>query len=187
MILFLAAAVLEDYGDYELFCKLIDKYKNEMFNSAYAVLRDVHLAEDAVNEALMHILRNFATVNELSDAERKVYFVKSAKNSAIDLYRKRKLRWDNEFPLDDCAVTCGAWDSTFGDVSRVIDREAVIKALNTMEPELRNLIQLCIVEEKSISEAARMLGCPRTTLEYRLNKAKQCFAKEYLKIMGEDK
>ena len=70
-------------------------------------------------------------------------------------------------------------------MSCAIKREAVRAALNRLEPDMRNLIIICVEEERSVSEAARMYNCPRTTLEYRLNKAKQCFAKEYLKITGE--
>ena len=80
----------------------------------------------------------------------------------------------------------GTWDSTFAAVSCAINRDAVRAALNRLEPDMRNLIIICVVEERSVSEAARLYNCPRTTLEYRLNKAKQCFAKEYLKITGED-
>lgn len=187
MILFLAAAVLEDFGDLELFYRLFDKYKNKMFNNAYAILRDRHLAEDAMHDAFMSILRNFATVKSLSDKERAVYFAKSARNTAINYLHKLKVQWDNELPLDEHADACGEWDGTFAAASRAIDMEAVKKALNMIAPDMRNLILLCIAEEKSITEAANLLGCPRTTLEYRLNKAKKCFAKEYLKITGDKK
>ena len=154
MILFLAAAVLEDNGDLELFYRLFDKYKNIMFNNAYAILRDRQLAEDAVNDAFEGILRNFETVKTLPDPAMDAYFIKSARNAALDHFKKRKLRWDNELPLDDCEVNCGAWDGTFTTVSRIIDREAVKKALNMMD----------IVEERGMEidshRLPEMLGIP---------------------------
>lgn len=185
MILFLAATVLTDCGDFELFYELFDKYKSKMHSSAYAVLRDTHLAEDAVSEALMRVLRNFETVKSLPAEAYEAYFIKCARNSAIDIYRKSRKRMDNEIPLEECVGAFELWDSTFGAVSRIIDTEAVKRALNNMEPYMRNLIVLCIVDEKSVTEAARLLGAPRTTVEYRLHKAKECFAIEYLKITGE--
>lgn len=186
MVLFLAAVELTEDGDYELYFNLYNKYKRDMIVCAYAVLRNEHLAEDAVSDAFLNVLRNFETVKGLSELARGKYCLNSARNTAKNYLRKLKVQWDNEVPLEERVGCAGTWDSTFAAVSCAINRDAVRAALNRLEPDMRNLIIICVVEERSVSEAARLYNCPRTTLEYRLNKAKQCFAKEYLKITGED-
>ena len=96
MILFLAAVELTEDGDYELYYDLYNKYKCDMIVAAYAVLRNDNLADDAVSDAFLNILRNFETVKGLSEPARGKYCVKSARNTAINYLHKLKVQWDNE-------------------------------------------------------------------------------------------
>ena len=65
-------------------------YRASMFNIANAVLRDKGLAEDAVHQAFIKVLRNLHKIDDVFSNKTRSLIVIIVRNTAIDLYRARK-------------------------------------------------------------------------------------------------
>ena len=68
---------------------IYSRYKDLMHYIANDVLRDYHLAEDAVNQALYRISESLDELDEADSAQTKNFVSVVTKRTAIDMYRKR--------------------------------------------------------------------------------------------------
>ena len=72
------------------FAKLYTAYQASMYRIAYAILRDEGLAEDAVQQTFLKIFKEFSKLEDINSNKTKSFIVILVRNTAIDLYRKRK-------------------------------------------------------------------------------------------------
>lgn len=77
----------EDISKFEL---LYNTYRQTMFYIANDILKDNHLAEDAVHTAFLRIIDNFNKINDVKSHKTKGLIVIIVKNISIDIYRKNK-------------------------------------------------------------------------------------------------
>ena len=87
------------YDESEKLKKLYEIYEQPMYRIAYAVLHDEGLAEDAVSEAFIRIMRKLSKFSNCEDGKTKAYIVKVIKSTSINIYRKNKRRYSAEVPI----------------------------------------------------------------------------------------
>jgi len=137
--------------DYTLFTKLYETYRNDMYQKAYAILKDSHLAEDAVQDAFIVIAQKFYKLHcrDIS-AKTRNYFCYIAKNKSIDIIRRLNLLdlliMDR---IDDIIV-----DSLHNTESTVLAREitTIFKQLPRHYQTILNLKYLYGFNNTEISE-----------------------------------
>lgn len=76
-----------DLGDFEPFC---ERVQGRMYNTAYKILQDSQLAEDAVQETLYRIFRLFERLEFQTEKAELVYALRATKHVAITLAKKTK-------------------------------------------------------------------------------------------------
>lgn len=76
--------------------RLFEIYEQPMYRIAFAVLKDSAAAEDAVSDAFMRIIPKIGKIGEPDSPKTKSYIIKTLKNTAIDIYR-RKIRFNSYF------------------------------------------------------------------------------------------
>ena len=72
-----------------------------MYKVAIRILNDEHLAQDAVQEAFIRIVKNLDKINEVNCNRTRAFIVIIIRNASIDIYRSRKKQ--SSFPLEDLA------------------------------------------------------------------------------------
>lgn len=87
-------------ADRNTFYSIYEKYKYLMFSIAMDILQDKFSAEDAVQEAFVKILDNYNKIDNLDSDRTKRLIITITKNTAIDIYRKRKKQWNSEIGID---------------------------------------------------------------------------------------
>lgn len=140
----------------------------------------IHEGEDIRQELTLHLLRHWASYDE---AKGKVTtFIAAVINAKVrDMLRTQRAQLREE-PLDDFLeeeLDEGILDGIRGqpdvsDFDRIdlrLDFEAV---LARMPPDLRRISEL--LQEMSITDAAKTLGVPRTTLRDQLPAIREHFA-----------
>lgn len=85
----------------EKFTKLFIKYKNLMFWTAQDVLNDEYMAEDAVQDAFLKVMRHLDQIGNINSAETRRYVSLAARNLAIDRYRQRTAGAEKELFAED--------------------------------------------------------------------------------------
>ncbi|MGN1138386.1 MAG: RNA polymerase sigma factor [Ruminococcus sp.] len=73
------------------------KYKNLMLNRAYEILRDRPLAEDAVHNAFLKVLKNLEKIDDACSDKTKWYLVIITENEAKKIYNKEHKILQSEF------------------------------------------------------------------------------------------
>lgn len=76
-----------DSSKFELLYK---NYKASMFKIANAILKNVDLAEDAVQQSFMKIIKNLHKIDDVFSNKTRALIVIIVKNTSIDIYRRRK-------------------------------------------------------------------------------------------------
>ena len=108
MIWFLSA--MEDNAEREKIEILYTTYKTWMWYLANSVLRDPQLAEDAVQEAFIALMRHLHKIEDPFEASTKSFLATIVKNKAIDILRKRQ---KTEEPIEEIPETNGEYSEAW--------------------------------------------------------------------------
>lgn len=149
-------------GDHEAFEALARSVANRLFAVARLILRDVYLAEDAVQETLMHAWRELP---RLQDPERfDAWLYRMLVNACYDQNRARR-RWSNQ------RLVLQSEPAIDDRQSQMADRDEIERAFTRLKPEHRVAIVLHYYLGLTAPEIAETLGLPVGTAKSRLHYA----------------
>ncbi len=154
-------------GDADAFTELVRRYQAMAFGSAYAALGDVHLAEDAAQQAF---LTAYLRLHTLEHPERFGGWLRGiVRFECSHLRRRRRVA---QVPLDQ-AMELAA--TTPEPAQLAEDREALadlLAAINALPPAEREAAVLFYLQERSQREVAAFLNLPVSTVNNRLRTAR---------------
>ena len=168
-------------GDKAALEALLIRREKWLWNVARKSIRDISLAEEALQEALVLIWKNANTFRGESLVTSWMYQIVS--RACIDTLRKEQIRTHaslNELEqFDDIGGT-----SSFE--SALVDGLAVHAALLEIEPEHRRVITLLDLEGLSVQEASQALGIPVGTVKSRAARGRESLKQVLIKILSEN-
>lgn len=152
-------------GNADAFGALYALYAQELYRYAYAILRDSHTAEDAVQEACIKVYTNIQNIRKPNAV--KAYFFKALQNTAKTLLRRGAFTvCGAEIPEDSPAP-----DNT---ESLAADRTDLQRALLRLTEEERQIVLLSAVAGFTSKEIAATVdltaGAVRSKLSRSLEK-----------------
>jgi len=169
-------SLIDDETSRSQFEEFYERYRYIMLHVALSVLHDRPLAEDAVHDAFLRIVKStkFSLDNlyGLECHKQQSFFVIVVRNAAIDLLRQRMRHAETPLP-------------EYGDVLRsedkmpdqmVIDHETsanLLDAVKRMNPAYRDALILHIVYGFSGREVASMLGASEVAIRTRIHRGKK--------------
>jgi RNA polymerase sigma-70 factor (ECF subfamily) len=165
-------------GDRGAFTALVRRHQTPLFNFAFRQLRVQSQAEDVVQEAFVRVVQNAHEFKHEARFTTWVYTI--TRNLCIDQLRKRALR--RHASLDD-SRTGEEGEPTLGDQtadSRAsVEREAtgselkerIVKALDTLPDEQREVFLLREIAGLPFKEIAEVTGIAENTVKSRMRYA----------------
>lgn len=81
---------LELETDRALLRQIYDQYEPRMYRVALQVLKSSALAEDAVHDAFLKLIKHFSEIREISCKELEPFVVLIVKRTALDLLKQEK-------------------------------------------------------------------------------------------------
>lgn len=152
--------------------ELYRQYRSPMFRVALAVLRDEDLAEDAVQQAFLKIFQNFEKIEWADCNKTKSFIVILIRNTAIDLYRRRKKEKiisfeELERPIPDLE------SSVDERVISSLEGEKAARLLGELEERYRNLLILRYYHGYRNKEIAELLGMTQAQVALWLHRGKE--------------
>lgn len=156
-------------GDRDAFYKLVEPLLNRVYSTSAAILRSSHLAEDAVQNALIEAyqaimngkdIRNFAS-----------WFKQVAAMRAMDLARKRSKQdrlmdeMDHREPIDQQAQPVEA-------LLKKEEESRLLSQVMSLDIHHRSVILLYYYQEMSLDEISTALGVKKGTVKSRLHHAR---------------
>lgn len=165
-------------GDRIAFTELIERHRRVAAGVAYGILKEEHLAADAVQDAFFKAFQGLA---RLKEADRFVPWLLSiVRSAATDLVR-RQVRWGTrEVTYGDDIPGGGLGSlgsSSFVGPTEALDRheaaQSVGDALESLPDEYREVIILKYMEGRSYREISRLLKLSQRAVESRLFRARK--------------
>jgi RNA polymerase sigma-70 factor (ECF subfamily) len=165
-------------GDKGAFTALVRRHQTPLFNFALRQLRAQSQAEDVVQEAFVRVVQNAHEFKHEARFTTWVYTI--TRNLCIDQLRKRALR--RHASLDD-SRTGEEGDPTLGeqtaDSRASVEREAtgtelkerIVKALDTLPDEQREVFLLREIAGLPFKEIAEVTGIAENTVKSRMRYA----------------
>lgn len=158
-------AIKASGGNEECFVMICRVLEKKLFRTAKGILGNETLALDAVSEAVFRAFKNIKQLREPKYIE--TWFIRIVLNAAHDIQRRRKrevvtdtvpegMHFDNHLELE---------------IAQMID---------SLEPELREIISLKYYSGYTLQEAAYILKIPEGTVKSRLHRALKLLRLEVL-------
>jgi RNA polymerase sigma-70 factor (ECF subfamily) len=177
--------------DEAAFRELVEKYQNKVFSIIYGILRNQNDAEDIAQQVFTKIY--FSIQNFDSRSSLLTWIYKITTNECYDYLRKkrvRKLVYESDVSEDDTRLMENS--EANADRAQAIDdqlsqRQLVMKLLEKVSPEERNLILMKEVEGLSVQELAGMTGMNENTIKVKLFRARQKLLKASQRILRNPK
>jgi len=148
------------------FWDLIERYRSDLVNQAFALLGNVQDAEDVAQETFCDA---YARSQELASVQSLGPWLRTInKANALDRLRSRlREKGKSERRQRDLPVR----NATTGGFSMLEIRESVAKSIEQLPEELRDVIVLRYWEQLTYEEIATRLGQPNITVRRRLVEA----------------
>ena len=148
--------------------ELFERYADGIYTVALRILRDVHLAEDVVQDTFVKILRGTAPYSGKGSLAGWVYRI--GYNQALDILRKRR-----ESPHDPTTPDTWATQTEVSAETRALARDlarALDEAIEALPDPLRDAFVLRDVEDLSTREVAEVLSISESAVKMRLARAR---------------
>lgn len=157
--------------DEEAIAALYDRYGRLAFGLAYRVVGERNAAEDVVQEAFLSIWRRAASF-ETTRGSVRTWVLSIVHHRAIDRLRGTAGRTRQDAPIDDFERVL-AIDDPWREVSQVIQRESLQKAIATLPDAQRQAVELAYFDGYTQQEIATRMDVPVGTVKGRLRLAMQ--------------
>lgn len=170
--------LIEEESDKELFTGIYKNYEKQMWYAANEILKDNQLAEDAVQNTFMSVIRNIETIRKLkNDGYLQAYLIRSAKNSALDIARKRK---KEAAILNNREDGVQIEDIEFG---KIDDNDHLMYLLNKLPSCYVDVLTYRYVFDLPEKMIAENLHLNLNTVRQRIFRGKKLFSEIYQKEM----
>lgn len=159
-----------DYtDDKEKFEKLYIKYRSKMYYVAMSVLHDRYDAEDALHNAFIAVAKNINKIADINSDETTAYLFRTAKNTALNVYSKKKRQAEREILVDNyCDIDNISDGELIGEAEKT-QFEEVVSCIESLPEHYRTVLGLHFRQEYTAPQIAKTLG---------INQATACAGKE---------
>lgn len=159
---------------HEAFAELVKRFQETAYGWAYRVLGDIHLAQDATQEAFVIAYQN---LNQLRDPNAFAgWFKQIVLSQSYRLTRSHRLSTKSI----DVSVDVPTDDNTSMLIETIELRDKVMAALQALPEHEQKVTEMFYLSGYSQSEIAKMLELPLTTVKKRLQ-----YARQHLKLIME--
>lgn len=147
----------------EDFAQLVEEHQVTLLRLCYMVLRDRHLAEDAVQETFLKAYR--ALDGFRGGSSGRTWLVTIAMNTCRDMRRSAWRRYvDRRVTPEDLPEPALQPDED--------DRELTVRVMQ-LAPRLREVVVLYYYQDMTMVEIAKALGLAQSTVTARLKRARE--------------
>lgn len=155
-------------GDQESFRTLVNPLIAQAYRTSLAILRSTHLAEEAVQNALVE---SYSAIVKGKEIRRfRGWFSRVIASRSLDIARKEQ---PNKYSVDiDGLEICDEAASPLDDVLKKEQCERLIESIMALELQQRAVIVLYYFEELRIEEIALLLNIREGTVKSRLYHAR---------------
>ena len=148
---------------------LYSLYEQEMYRVCFKILNDCYAAEDAVSESFLKLLKKRDSITDPYTDSCRRFAVKTAKNTAIDMYR-RSTR-EREMFTELSSIT----DNETAKGSRDVEYEPLYinGTLDCLTKKLRDVVECIYVRGLTVREASAVLKISEACVRKRIERVRR--------------
>jgi len=140
-------------------------YEQPMYYEAYKILHDEYLAEDAVHEAFLRLIRNREKIADPEAPSVRSYAYKTLRSAALDLYRRQKKQRENCLELDE------AMENTL--VSEELADDLTLNVLSELPLKYASVMRCLFFDGLNIRETSAVLKISENCVRKRCERARK--------------
>jgi len=147
--------------------ELYSMYEQKMFYEARGILNDDQLAEDAVQEAFLKLIRHRDRLSTLRPQQISSYVWQTLRSTAIDIYRKNKRERERICDIEEAEKIIGENDSL---------NDGVICLIDDLPPKYKAIAVCRLKHGLSVKETASVLKLTESCVRKRYERARKLLA-----------
>jgi RNA polymerase sigma-70 factor (ECF subfamily) len=160
--------------------ELYDEYYHDVYHFALYYTNNKQEAEDITQETFLKVMQNIHRLKEFE--KRKTWILSIARNTAVDIHRKYKLR--QLIPAMMSSSYKMSENNTEQQLLLQEEWEFLQDELLTLKPQYRSVIILKGLKEFSIKEIAEILNCTELKVRVDYHRAIAQLKKQVVKGEG---
>lgn len=148
--------------------KCYQLYEQKMYQVAYYIIQDSGWAEDAVQDAFLKLMKGRVYFEDACSDDCKRYIITVIRNSAIDIYNKKKRE-------RELFCSCDA-DSYIEQVEQPKENgEAaeLMELISGLKPCYYEVVECLVMKDLSVKETSAKLGISEANVRKRFERAKK--------------
>lgn len=163
--------MINDPTDQNKFTLLYEAYREKMFYKANQILKDAYLAEDAVHEAFLRVIKNLYKISDVYCPQTMNYLITIVKNVALSMINSGisheiSIIDDNFFEEEDSGFNLE------NECLSNINFEKIVNEMQNLPDIYKDVLYLDCVMDMKIVEIAEKLSIPNETAKKRLQRGK---------------
>lgn len=147
---------------------LVEQYGDSLLRMCFLYLKDIHLAEDAVQDTFIKVHNNYS--NFKGNSEEKTWITKIAINVCKNYLRSSW--WKH---IDESAVLNNI---PSGRNEAAQQDDTLLVEIMKLSPKYREVILLYYYQDIKVRDIAKILDTPETTISVRLRRAREKLKKK---------
>ncbi|NIR02104.1 MAG: sigma-70 family RNA polymerase sigma factor, partial [Gemmatimonadales bacterium] len=167
-------------GDLEAFGRLVGRFQDAVFGTAYSLLGDFHKAQDIAQESFIRAWRNLEGLREPGSFPGWLFRI--TRNCCLDFLRRRN---PDPLPLSGVEMPASDVPPAPKELADAEMRGAVLDAIRSLSEPHRLATTLFYIDGYSVREVAEFLDVPAGTVKSRLHDARNKL-RERMVAMVED-
>jgi RNA polymerase sigma-70 factor (ECF subfamily) len=180
--------------DERAFNELVETYDQRVFRLVFRMLGRRDEAEDMAQEVFVQVFKAIGTFRGDSKLSTWIYriAVNLCKNRIKYLSRRHDGTQQELEPMAERAPLSEAKGVTFGDVARpdhMVEgfqvEKIVQRCIQELDPDFREVLVLCDVEDLSYQEIAEITGLPDGTVKSRIHRARGMLKTKVERALGD--
>ena len=144
---------------------------NDLYRTCLRMMQDRQDAEDCVQETLLRAFRAFARFSGRSSFSTWIYRI--CVNTCLDALRTRRPQASLDLLREKGVDFPDTAASAYAALETAERRRLIREGLAQLPPEMRAVLVLRDMENKSVEETAQILRLPQGTVKSRLNRARE--------------
>jgi RNA polymerase sigma-70 factor (ECF subfamily) len=172
--------LIDSPDDQDKFTQLYGNYKQTMFFVANKILNDKYLAEDAVHEAFLRVMKNLHKISDISCPQTKNFLVIIVKNIALTM---KTLKAKKEILMADDDLEWAAENSynLEDECLSKINIETIVNEIEKLPEIYKYAVYLEYMMDMNIAEISEMLSIPKETTKKRLQRGRKLLIEKIVK------
>lgn len=139
-------------------------YEQPLYFAAYNILHDTYMAEDAVQEAFLRLIRHRDKIQDPAAPQTRAYVYKTLKSAALDLYRAQKRQ----------SARCCTLDDAVAYTAEEMPTDTLCAATLSDLPQKYAAVLRCLfVSELTVRETAAVLKISEACVRKRCERARK--------------